>query len=222
MENENFDVRAAIQEIIEYQKHLAEEITEIKTSIMEELINPIKDEYGKMQYENALSDFRCKYAEKLEPFGDKLKAIEGEDFDIIKKTFDDFNEDNKGYEEAEYVEELAKSIQNQLDTISKAFGVEPEKIEEVKIETEDGEEVKAEVEDGEVTTVETETENTEAKTETEVEVESNEAEVPTEEVPETETEEKVEEEKVERPENATDTPDDEEENYKYWEEQLKK
>lgn len=220
MENENFDVQKAMAELIEYVHHLANEIAEIKTSIMDDLINPIKDEYGKMQYDNALSDFRCKYAEKLEPFGDKLKAIEGEDFDIIKKTFDDFNEDNKGYEEAEYVEELAKSIQNQLDTISKAFGVEPEKIEEVKIETEDGEEVKAEVEDGEVTTVETETENTEAKTETEVEVESNEAEVPTEEVPETETEEKIEEE-VERPENATDTPDDEEENYKYWEEQLK-
>lgn len=216
-ENENFDVRAAIQEIIEYQKHLAEEITEIKTSIMQELINPIHEEYDKMQYDNALSDFRCKYAEKLEPFGEKLKSIEGEDFDVVKKTFDDFNEDNKGYEIDEYVEEKAKVIQEQLDAIGKAFGVEPEQIEEVKIETTDGDEVKAEVEDGEVTTVENETENIE----TEVEVESNEAEAPTEEVPETETEEKVEEEEVERPETATDTPDDEEENYKYWEEQLK-
>ena len=213
MENENFDVRAAIQEIIEYQKHLAEEITEIKTSIMEELISPIKDEYSKMQYDNALSDFRCKFAEKLEPFGEKLKSIEGEDFDVVKKTFDDFNEDNKGYEIDEYVEEKAKVIQEQLDAIGKAFGIEPEKIEEVKIETEDGE-VKAEVEDGEVTTVETETENAESEA-------TSEAEVPAEEVPETETEEKVEEEEVERPETATDTPDDEEENYKYWSE-LKK
>ena len=202
MENENFDVRAAIQEIIEYQKHLAEEITEIKTSIMQELINPIHEEYDKMQYDNALSDFRCKYAEKLEPFGDKLKSIEGEDFDVVKKTFDDFNEDNKGYEIDEYVEEKAKVIQEQLDAIGKAFGIEPEQIEEVKIETEDGG-VKAEVEDGEVTEVTNE-------------------EVSTEEVPEAEAEEKVEEEEVERPETATDTPDDEEENYKYWEEQLKK
>lgn len=206
MENENFDVRAAIQEIIEYQKHLAEEITEIRTSIMEELINPIHEEYDKMQYDNALSDFRCKFAEKLEPFGEKLKSIEGEDFDVVKKTFDDFNEDNKGYEIEEYVEEKAKVIQEQLDAIGKAFGVEPEQIEEVKIETEDGE-VKAEVEDGEVTAVENETENTEA-----------EVEVPNEEVPETETEEKVEEE-IERPETATDTEEDEvAKNYKEWEE----
>ena len=211
MENENFDVRAAIQEIIEYQKHLAEEITEIKTSIMQELINPIHEEYDKMQYDNALSDFRCKYAEKLEPFGDKLKSIEGEDFDVVKKTFDDFNEDNKGYEIDEYVEEKAKVIQEQLDAIGKAFGIEPEQIEEVKIETEDGG-VKAEVEDGEVTEV----------TNEEVSTEEPKPEESTEEVPEAEAEEKVEEEEVERPETATDTPDDEEENYKYWEEQLKK
>lgn len=157
---DEFDVKQAIQEIIEYQKHLAEEITEIKTSIMEELINPVKEEYNKMQYDNALSDFRCKYAEKLEPFGDKLKSIEGDDFDVVKKTFDDFLEDNKGYEEAEYVDEKAKLISDQLDKIGKAFGIEPEKIEEVKVETEDGE-VKAEVEDGEVTAVEGETEKSE-------------------------------------------------------------
>lgn len=203
MNNNSMDVQAALKEIVEYVHHLAEEITDIKVSIMDELIGPIHEEYNKMQYDNALSDFRCKFAEKLEPFGEKLKSIEGEDFDVIKKTFDDFNEDNKGYEIEEYVEEKAKVIQEQLDAIGKAFGVEPEQIEEVKIETEDGE-VKAEVEDGEVTAVENETENTEAKTETEVEI-------PTEEIPETETAEEVE--------TATDTEEDEvTKNYKEWEE----
>ena len=128
----------AIKEIIEYQKHLANEITEIKTAIMDDLINPIKDEYEKMEYDNALSDWRCKYAEKLEGFDGKLKALEGEDFDIIKKSFDDFNERTDGMEPDEYVEKLAESITEQLNTIGEAFGVEPEKIEEVKIETEDG------------------------------------------------------------------------------------
>ena len=138
MENE-FDIIPVIKELIDGYKHLADEIAEVKTTVMDNLISPLNEAYEKEQYDTALSDFRCKYAEKLEPFGDKLKAIEGDDFDIVKKTFDDFTEDNKGYEEAEYVEELAESIQSQLDTIGKAFGVEPEKIEEVKIETEDGE-----------------------------------------------------------------------------------
>lgn len=193
---EEFDVKQAIQEIIEYQKHLAEEITDIKVSIMEELINPVKEEYNKMQYDNALSDFRCKYAEKLEPFGDKLKSIEGDDFDVVKKTFDDFMEDNKGYEEAEYVDEKVKLIGSQLDKIGKAFGIEPEKIEEVKIETEDGE-VKAEVEDGEVTAVEGEAESkveTEEPTIESEKVETEEEETPAiEEEKEPEVEEKKEE-----------------------------
>ena len=195
---DEFDVKQAIQEIIEYQKHLAEEITEIKTSIMEELINPVKEEYNKMQYDNALSDFRCKYAEKLEPFGDKLKSIEGDDFDVVKKTFDDFMEDNKGYEEAEYVDEKAKLISDQLDKIGKAFGIEPEKIEEVKVETEEGE-VKAEVENGEVTAVEGEAEKTEEPTEEpviegeKVEEETEEETPAIEEEKEPEVEEKKEE-----------------------------
>jgi hypothetical protein len=195
---DGFDVKQAIQEIIEYQKHLAEEITEIKTSIMEELINPVKEEYNKMQYDNALSDFRCKYAEKLEPFGDKLKSIEGDDFDVVKKTFDDFMEDNKGYEEAEYVDEKAKLISDQLDKIGKAFGIEPEKIEEVKVETEEGE-VKAEVEEGEVTAVEGETETTEEVETEEPVVEGEKVETEEEEVPATEEENEpeVEEKKEE-------------------------
>lgn len=209
MNEENFDIVQAVKDLVEYVGHLANEITEIKVSIMDDLINPIKDEYEQMKYDNALSDWRCKFAEKLEPFNDKLKAIEGEDFDVVKKSFDDFTEDNKGLSDEEYVEALAEKVQNELDVIGKAFGVEPENIEEVKIETKDGEEVEAEVEDGEVTKVETESE-------TEVEEKQEE---PAETVEET-TKEAVEE-PVERPEGATDTPDDDEENRKYWEEVIK-
>lgn len=199
--------KQAISEIIEYQKHLANEITEIKTAIMDELINPIKDEYNKFEHDTALSDFRCKYAEKLEGFNDKLKALEGEDFDIVEKAFDDFNEREDGMPEEEYVEKLAEHVQEQLDEIASAFGIEKEDIEEVKVETSEGE-VEAKVEDGEVTEVENTEEHTEepATDETEKEVE----------------EESAADVEEERPEVATDTPDDEEENLKYWEEQLKK
>ncbi len=198
MNNGTMDVQAALKEIVEYVHHLADEIAEIKVSIMDELIGPIQSEYNKMQYDNSLSDFRCKYAEKLEPFGDKLKSIEGDDFDVVKKTFDDFMEDNKGYEMDEYVDEKAKAIQEQLDKIGKAFGIEPEKIEEVKVETEDGE-VKAEVENGEVTEVEGETESkVEAEPETkeeekEPEIETEEETPAIEEEKEPEVEEKKEE-----------------------------
>lgn len=201
MENENFDVKQAIMEIIEYQKHLAEEITEIKTSIMEELINPINDEFNKMQHDNALSDFRCKYAEKLEPLNGKLKALEGDDFDIVEKAFDDFSARKDGMEADVYTDKLIEKVNEQLNKISEAFGVPASEVKEVKIETENGE-AKAEIEDGKVVAVEGET-NTE-NIETEAEAKNTESESETE----TEVKEESEEEKTES----------DEDNYKEWEE----
>ena len=212
MENENFDIVATIKALVDSYKHLGEEVAEIRAMIMDNLINPIKEEFDHMQYEDALSDFRCKHAEKLEPFSDKLKALEKDDsFDIVKKAFDDFSGRKDGMEEDVYVDKLASKIQEQLDDIAGIFGVKPEEIEEVKVETDEGE-VKAEVEDGEVTSDEKETTDEEPAEEapvSEEEVEKVEEETPAEEV-------------EERSEFATDTPDDDEENLKFWEEEMKK
>lgn len=199
MEEKDFDVQGALKEIIEYVGHLANEITEIKTSIMDNLINPIHEEYDKMQYENALSDFRCKYAEKLEPMSDKLKAIEADDgFDVVKKAFDGFINRTDGMEQDTYVEKFAEKVQGQIDAIGKAFGIEPEKIEEVKIETEDGE-VKAEVEDGEVTNVEGEENVTDEPEPSTEEPTEEPIEEPIEEPKEEVKEEEIKEEKEEQP-----------------------
>lgn len=212
MENENFDIVAAVKQLVEDYGHLANEIAEVKASIYDNLLNPIKEEFDHMQYEDALSDFRCKHAEKLEPFNDKLKALEKDDeFDIVKKAFDDFSGRKDGMEEDVYVDKLASKIQEQLDDIAGIFGVKTEEIEEVKVETDEGE-VEAKVEDGEVTSIEKETTEEEIAEEapvSEEEVEKVEEETPTEEI-------------EERSEFATDTPDDDEENLKFWEEEMKK
>lgn len=213
MEEQNFDIIATIKALVDSYKHLGEEVAEIRAMIMDNLINPIKEEFDHMQYEDALSDFRCKHAEKLEPFNDKLKALEKDDsFDIVKKAFDDFSGRKDGMEEDVYVDKLASKIQEQLDDIAGIFGVKPEEIEEVKVETDEGE-VEAKVEDGEVTSIEKETTDEEEAAEeapvSEEEVEKVEEETPTEET-------------EERSEFATDTPDDDEENLKFWEEEMKK
>ena len=198
MDEQNFDIVAAVKQLVEDYGHLANEIAEVKASIYDNLINPIKADFEQMQHDNALSDFRCKYAEKLEPFSDKLKILEkDDDFDVVEKAFDDFSARTDGMEEEEFVDKLVDKIQSQLDDIATVFGVKPEKIEEIKVETEEGE-VKAEVDDGEVVAVEGEGE---IKAE-----ETPEAEV-TEEVakeePEPETEEVTEEAVEEEPEEET-------------------
>lgn len=213
MENENFDIVQAVKQLVEDYGHLANEIAEVKAAIYDNLLNPIEAEFKQMQHDDALSDFRCKYAEKLEPFGDKLKAIEGDDFDIVEKAFDDFSTRTDGMDEEEYVGKLVDKVNDQLNVIASAFGVKPEEVEEVKIETPEGE-VKAEVEDGEVVAVEQEGE-TEVEAKEEPATEEAPAETPAEEaLPEIKDEEEPEVE--ERPAEATDTPDDDAENAKYW------
>ena len=205
MEEQNFDIVAAVKQLVEDYGHLANEIAEVKASIYDNLINPIKADFEQMQHDNALSDFRCKYAEKLEPFSDKLKKLEkDDDFDVVEKAFDDFSARTDGMEEAEFVDKFVDNIQSQLNDIASVFGVEPEKIEEIKVETEDGE-VKAEVEDGEVVAVEGEGETTEeAVKET---AEADVAEETPEETPEVETEPEVEEEATK--EVAEEEPEEE-------------
>ena len=206
MEEQNFDIVAAVKQLVEDYGHLANEIAEVKASIYDNLINPIKADFEQMQHDNALSDFRCKYAEKLEPFSDKLKKLEkDDDFDVVEKAFDDFSARTDGMEEAEFVDKFANNIQSQLDAIAEVFGVEPEKIEEIKVETEEGE-VKAEVEDGEVVAVEGEGETTEESTEETVE-EPEVTEEVAEETPEVKTEPEVEEEATE--ETVEEEPEEE-------------
>lgn len=197
MEEKDFDMVAVVKQLVEDYGHLAEEIAEVKKSIYDNLINPIQKEFEQMKYDEALSDFRCKYAEKLEPFNDKLKVLEkDENFDIVKNAFDDFSEREDGMEADVYVDALANKIQEQLDDIAAAFGIEKEEIKEVEIETKGGE-VSAEVEDGEVKEVEKEAEKTNEK-ETPIEETKEVEEEPTEEVEtKSESEEEVEKEVTE-------------------------
>lgn len=196
MDEQNFDIVAAVRQLVEDYGHLASEIAEVKASIYDNLINPIKADFEQMQHDNALSDFRCKYAEKLEPFSEKLKKLEkDDDFDVVEKAFDDFSARTDGMEEAEFVDKFANNIQAQLDDIAAVLGIKPENIEEIKVETEDGE-VKAEVEDGEVVAVESEGEVAES---------TEEAVEETAEEPETEVTEEVAEETPEA--EVTDEPE---------------
>lgn len=69
-------------------------------------------------------DFKSKYGEKLSSFNEKLKAIEGDDFDLTEKAFNDFEAitDDKNKDSDKYVAELIAKVQSQLEKISKAFG----------------------------------------------------------------------------------------------------
>ena len=96
-------------------------------------------------------DFKAKYADKLSPFNDKLKAIEGDDFDLVEKAFGDFDAIEGEKNGDEYVEKLIAKVQSQLDKISKAFNPDAVVIEATatEIPAEENKEVEAKAEEAE-------------------------------------------------------------------------
>ena len=141
--------------------------------IFDEVINPAKAEMEKQIYDAGLEDFTNKYGEKLNGYNDKLRPIEGEDFDIMKQAYDGYNSiEGEKPDEAMYVDELVKVVDKQLDSIRAAIGA-PANAEVAVKQDEDGEttvevdgqevkEVSEDSEDSDKTEVK-ETEETEIK-----------------------------------------------------------
>lgn len=143
--------------------------------IFDEVINPAKAEMEKQIYNAGLEDFTNKYGEKLNGYNDKLRPIEGEDFDIMKQAYDGYNSiEGEKPDEAEYIDELVKVVDKQLDDIRAAIGapanaeveVKQDENGETSVEV-DGQEVKEVSEDSEDSD-KTEVKETEETEETEI------------------------------------------------------
>ena len=150
----------AVREKAENTEHL----------IFDEVINPAKAEMEQQMYNAGLEDFTNKYGDKLNGYNDKLRPIEGEDFDIMKQAYDGYNSiEGEKPDEALYVDELVKVVDKQLDDIRVAIGapadaevaVKQDENGETTVEV-DGQEVSGAPEDSDKTEVK-ETEETEIK-----------------------------------------------------------
>ncbi len=149
----------AVREKAENTEHL----------IFDEVINPAKAEMEQQIYNAGLEDFSNRYGEKLNGYNDKLRPIEGEDFDIMKQAYDGYNSiEGEKPDEALYIDELVKIVDKQLDDIRAAIGA-PADAEVSVTQDEDGE-TKVEVDGQEVNsdTAEPEVKDVEEKTEEEI------------------------------------------------------
>ena len=141
---------------------------ELEHLVFDEVINPAKEAMEKEIYNAGLNDFTERYGDQLAGYNEKLRPIEGEDFDIMQQAYDGYNgiEGEKPDQDI-YVEELKKVVDRQLDDIRKAIGA-PEDSEVSVTQKEDGETV-VEVDGKEVQTEEA---KPEAKPEAEVEIDT--------------------------------------------------
>ena len=95
----------------------------IEHIVFDEVINPAKEAMEQQMYNAGLEDFTNRYGEKLNGYNDKLRPIEGEDFDIMKQAYDGYNSiEGEKPDEAMYIDELVNVVDKQLDDIRAAIG----------------------------------------------------------------------------------------------------
>ena len=122
-------------------KVIQEKADSTERLIFDEVINPAKAEMEKQIYDAGLEDFSSRYSDKLSGYNDKLRPIEGEDFDIMKQAYDGYNSiEGEKPDEAVYIDELVKVVDKQLDDIRQAIGA-PANAEVAVKQDEDGETV---------------------------------------------------------------------------------
>ena len=132
----------------EMVKAVVEKVDGLNSLIFDEVINPAREAMNQSIYETGLNDFGNRYKDKLASYNEKLRPIEGEDFDIVKQAYDGYNSiEGEKPDEAMYVDELIKVVDKQLEDIRTAIGAPADA--EVTVSNEDGE-TKVEVDGKEV------------------------------------------------------------------------
>lgn len=107
----------------EMVKAVVEKVDGLNHLIFDEVINPAREAMDQSIYETGLNDFGDRYKDKLASYNEKLRPIEGEDFDIVKQAYDGYNSiEGEKPDEAMYVDELIKVVDKQLDDIRQAIG----------------------------------------------------------------------------------------------------
>lgn len=183
--DENMDLNAKLDQLIEAVQTVVAKVDEqqarldeLDSALYDGLIGPANDAIAQNEYDNALSDFRAKYAEKLGPFENAAKAIEGDDdFDIYKQAFDAYNDNDYDFSPDEYIDKLTSSLTEQVnhikEVVAEVEGVKPEDVHvEVEGNGEGGVEVEVESEEDHKEEMETTAEEGETKEELDDRVET--------------------------------------------------
>lgn len=141
--------KEVIDVILEKMEEFDDKIDRLDKALFEEILEPARKALDEADYENRFEDFSSNYGEKLNGYNNSLQAIEGEDFDLTRNTFDNLENMEKKPEDLDgYVNEVVSLVEGQLTKLKEALGVAPDAEVEVTL-NEEGVEIEV---DGEVIT----------------------------------------------------------------------
>lgn len=202
-ENEIYEILESYRQALDFlvekvdglvQENMAmkEQLGGLEQVLYEGILSPAKEAIDSAEREDRFEDFNSKYGEQLGGYNGQLAPIEGEDFDLTRTAFDNYDSipDEEKPDSDEYVNALIAQVDEQISHIKEAFGLPADAEVEVKQDENGNTEINA---DGEP--IASENTSEEGEKEEEKEIEEKPLEKPSEE-----KEEKEEEEKVDDPE----------------------
>ena len=110
-----------MEELLAEIQSLKADLTELKDLVHKGIIEPIEKDYNDKKYKEATDIWREHFKDKLSPYEARLKATEGDDFDLFNASYDAWNETDADPDE--WVELLIKSIEETLAPLAAAVGV---------------------------------------------------------------------------------------------------
>ena len=123
------------------------ELNELESVVMElkdkidGILNTAKEAEDKYKYDQGLEGFKARNHETLAPYIDKLKKLNGDDFDLEKSAYDEYTNDFSDIEEMTYTAQLISEIDSKLAKLKEALDDDHVMVEsdgdETKVETHD-------------------------------------------------------------------------------------
>ena len=130
-------LQSALEMVVQKVDEIAQRQDELDSVVYDGLIGPANEQIAQQEYDDALSDFRCKFGEKLDKFDALAKAEEGDDFDLVKKAFDDYNENDYPFSPSEYIDKRVEQFEAKAKALAEAAG----SVVKIETETPDGQDV---------------------------------------------------------------------------------
>ena len=104
------------------------EQTELENIVMDlkgkidSILETVSNSEKKYNYNKGLEEFKQRNSKSLSPYYEKLKKLNGDDFDLDKAAYDEYNNTFSDIEESTYVAQLVSEIDNKISKLKEALG----------------------------------------------------------------------------------------------------
>ena len=103
------------------QSELESMVLEMKDKL-DNILNTVAESEKKYQHDVGVKGFTERNGEALGKYVEKLKKLNGEDFDLFESAFDEYNNTFSDIEESTYVAQLVSEIDNKIAKLKEALG----------------------------------------------------------------------------------------------------